>query len=73
MTNTNNQPCILTSWTCSKCGLHQIEAISEFHEQDEQLICSGCLEMTGADSLDQDERVAYLVAIKSAQAMEVAV
>jgi hypothetical protein len=71
MTNANNEPMILTSWSCSKCGLHQVEAVSEFHEADEQLICSGCLQMTGAESLDSDERTAYLVAMRDCKALEV--
>ena len=66
MTNTNNEPCIPVVWECKECGKRQIEAITEFHEADEQLICSGCLEMTGAESLEQGERTAYLLAVKEA-------
>jgi len=70
MTNNNNEPVIPIMWTCGECGKHQVEAITEFHESDEQLICGGCLEMTGVAELSQGERDAYFLAMRETRAME---
>ena len=72
MTNANHTPMELTHWTCSECGKHQIEAVTEFHLPDEQLICSECLCMTGANQLDTLENRAYLIAMRDAREAMVA-
>lgn len=71
MTNMHDQPAIEVEWECINCGSQQIEAVTEFHDSTDPLICGNCLNITGVMDLDREEATAYFVAMKQAKAMEV--
>ena len=69
MTNMHDQPSIDTTWTCVDCWAEQVEAITEFHETTDPLVCGRCLCTTQVSELDVGEMENYMLAIKQAGAM----